>query len=292
MEPRPKKPVLSFHPCLVTECQVILGSRAMGPSDLELMARARAILLPQTCPEELYAAATRACGLVFPFYGPRFLYKGKTGQARMFREHGLPHPETTVWPSASAFEEAVGSRGGLPHEPPFLLKTDMDHEGDGIRVVRGPADLGPALGHVRRCSSPGGQGFLSQAVVPADGNVLRAVLLGRSVRTYWKRLPGEGVRVSTISRGARIDFDWRKDLQAKGRSLAREVRERLGINLAAVDMVFPMSRPDPEPLILEINYSFGRRGLGGSEAYYGLLFEAVREWLLENGLDPGAVTLA
>jgi ribosomal protein S6--L-glutamate ligase len=64
------------------------------------------------------------------------------------------------------------------------------------------------------------------------------------------------------------------------------------MNLAAVDIVFPMSHPDPKPHVLEINYSFGRRGLGGSEVFYGLLFEAVQEWLLENGLDPGEVTLA
>ncbi|MBW1888483.1 MAG: hypothetical protein JRI52_09070, partial [Deltaproteobacteria bacterium] len=63
------------------------------------------------------------------------------------------------------------------------------------------------------------------------------------------------------------------------------------INLAAIDFVFPFDRPDPYPLFLEINYYFGRRGLGGSLNYYRLLFEAVQEWLKENGLDPESVEL-
>ena len=67
---------------------------------------------------------------------------------------------------------------------------------------------------------------------------------------------------------------------------------KTGINLAAVDFIFSFSEKDPEPLFLEINYYFGRRGIGGSERYYQLLYEAVRGWLAEAGLDPDAVRLA
>ena len=58
-----------------------------------------------------------------------------------------------------------------------------------------------------------------------------------------------------------------------------------------MDFVFPISEKDPEPLFLEINYYFGRRGLGGSENYYQLLHQAIRDWLEEEGLDPEAVRL-
>ena len=55
--------------------------------------------------------------------------------------------------------------------------------------------------------------------------------------------------------------------------------------------VFNRDHPDPQPLILEINYYFGRRGLGGSLKYYRLLLNAIREWLEENGFDSRKVKL-
>jgi ribosomal protein S6--L-glutamate ligase len=37
---------------------------------------------------------------------------------------------------------------------------------------------------------------------------------------------------------------------------------------------------DPQtPLFIEINYYFGRTGLGGSEAYYRILMEEIRNWI-------------
>ena len=63
-----------------------------------------------------------------------------------------------------------------------------------------------------------------------------------------------------------------------------------GINLAAIDVIFHIEDPDPQPLFLEINYIFGRRGLGGSMRFYQLLSEALQEWLVERGFDPKSVT--
>jgi len=284
--------IVSFHPCLVTDNQVILGSRSFGDRDRELMARADAVLLPQTCPEVLYRAAAAACDLVFPSYGPRFDSPGKVGQARLFLQSQVPHPRTRVWPSVRALRQAVEGSGQGPHGLPFMVKTDLDHEGEGVRLVRDLGELQAVLDLFHLRVSPEGNGILTQECIPSGGNVLRAVILGSGLKTYWKRTHGRGGAISTISRGASIDHEWRPDLQEKGRVLAGDMRGRLGINLAAVDMVFPLDRENPEPLVLEINYSFGRRGLGGSEAYYRLLHEAVREWLREKGLDAGAVTLA
>jgi ribosomal protein S6--L-glutamate ligase len=67
---------------------------------------------------------------------------------------------------------------------------------------------------------------------------------------------------------------------------------RTGINLAAVDFVFTLNDPEPTAFFLEINYSFGRRGLGGTLAFYDLLLEAAREWLGNQGFDPNGITLA
>jgi ribosomal protein S6--L-glutamate ligase len=97
--------------------------------------------------------------------------------------------------------------------------------------------------------------------------------------------------ITTISRGAEIDREWRPDLQEKGRVGAEKLLAATGINLAAIDFVFDLTQPDPQALFLEINYVFGRRGLGGSMRFYRLLSQALQEWLVEKGFDPNLVTL-
>ena len=76
-----------------------------------------------------------------------------------------------------------------------------------------------------------------------------------------------------------------------GREELGKIAEKTGINLAALDFVFPLSEPEPRPHILEINYYFGRRGLGGSERFYQLLYGTVREWLKNNNIDPRPLSL-
>ncbi len=282
--------ILSFHPCITADRQVILGSRAPDRRDAELAARAEAVVLPQTCPESLFRLCREGGAPCFPFYDLRFAYPGKVGQARLFREQGLPHPETCVWSTMAELLQALQGSGFLPHRPPFLVKTDTDHEGRGIRLVRDREDLMPALDDLARRKSRTREGLVTQSLVPSNGRVLRAVILGRRVITYWKRNP-DGSSPATVSRGARIDPSWRPELQDKGKALALNIGETLGINLAGLDLVFDMTSPDPSPLILEINHVFGRRGLGGSEAFYRLLFEAVCDWLRERGLDSSRVGL-
>jgi len=53
---------------------------------------------------------------------------------------------------------------------------------------------------------------------------------------------------------------------------------KTGINLAAFDVLFDRSQPEPQPLLSEINFLFGRKGLGGSLSFYGLLNQAVHQW--------------
>lgn len=281
--------ILSFHPCITADRQIILRSRSPGLQEARLAARAAAVLLPQTCRESLYELCRDGGAKIFPSYDLRFAYPGKTGQARLFSERGLPNPVTRIWASIDSFQEALRVSGGFPHDPPFLIKTDTDHEGLGICVIHSRHDLESALVDLGRRKGEHGEKILTQDLIPAGGNVLRAVILNRSVLTYWKR--SSGAFITTIGQGAVVDVLWRKDLQEKGRCLARRIRGDLGIDLAAVDMVFNMHEAKPEPLILEINYMFGRRGLGGGEAYYRLLFEAVKEWLEENGLDSRRIGL-
>jgi ribosomal protein S6--L-glutamate ligase len=112
------------------------------------------------------------------------------------------------------------------------------------------------------------------------------------VLTYWKRPGHPGGAITSLRLGAVIDHAWRPDLQQKGTALAVAIARKIHLDLAAIDFVFPMDDPSPEPRVLEINYFFGRRGLGGTSQYYVLLYDAVREWVRSHGLDPKSLTLA
>jgi ribosomal protein S6--L-glutamate ligase len=273
--------ILSFHPCFVADAQIIPGDRDLNQTDFSLIRAAKAILLPQTCSRSLYRACTRSSAVLFPEYEWRFRYPGKAGQSRFFEKVGCPHPATRRWRNPEALRKRKP-----PHTVPFFIKANETHEGEGVWPVKDPEDLDRALDRIEQW---GTESFITQEMIPCEGNVLRVVVLGKRFCCYWKRSRGKSV--TTASRGAKIDRRWRSDLREKGMRQARNLCDSSGINVAAMDFVFSMADCDPEPLILEINYSFGRRGLGGSVNYYRSLYEAVRDWLEEQGMDPTRITL-
>jgi len=202
-----------------------------------------------------------------------------------------PHPETKQWPSVRAFRKAYPNGENVPHKIPFLIKADETHEAERIYPITDQAALQSSLEDLRRLESSGFSGFISQELIHTEGNVLRVAVIGSSTITYWKRAKEPGQMITTISRGAEIDREWRPDLQEKGRIGAERLVAATGINLAAIDFVFDLTQPNPQALFLEINYVFGRRGLGGSMRFYRLLSQALQQWLVEKGFDPKSVEL-
>jgi len=283
--------ILSFHPCVDADIQIILGDRRLDADILECIRNADAVILPQACPQNLYEICLVSTANVFPNYNARIRYPGKIGQGRMFSKLGLPHPKTVSWGSVGQFKDAHPGLNTLPHEMPFLIKEDRRHEAEGIFLVENTHKLKEAVAQLALREHSGITGFVTQEYVPCGGNVLRSVIIGQRILTYWKRPNEPGQKITTISRGAIIDFDWQPGLQDKGRAYTQELYKKTGINLAAIDFVFSLTEKDPEPLFLEINYYFGRRGLGGAEAYYHLLYQAIQNWLVQIGMDPQAVTL-
>jgi len=281
--------ILSLHPCFVADHQIIQGSRDLSSDDLSLIKKASVIILPQSCSEKLYRLCSESTALLFPSYKTRFEYKGKIGQSLLFKKAGLPHPETMQWNSVEKFRKVFIN--SCPNEMPFLLKTDMSHESDGIYVIENKESLESALENIRMIGNKGSQTFISQKLIQTNGIVLRVVIIGRKTVSYWKMPANHGQIITSIGKGARIDTGWRVDLQKEGRRWARKLIDATGINLAAVDFVFPFNESDPSPMFLEINYYFGRRGLGGSLNYYRLLFNAIQEWLEEQGFDPQSIGL-
>ncbi len=278
--------ILSFHPCFVADAQIILADRRLSAEDRRLIQSADAIILPQTCSLALYKACSKSEAYVFPDYELRFKYPGKVGQSSLFESLEIPHPATERWPSVKKFREYLKAENRPPHEIPFFIKADKSHEGDGIFFVTDKKSLDTALA---RLEKTGSDSFISQKLIHCQGNVLRTVVLHKRIITYWKR-EDHGI-ISTVSHGARVDRKWKPALQEKGRAQARWICEKAGINLAAFDLVFNLDHPDPQPFILEINYYFGRKGLGGSLRYYRLLLKAIQEWLKEKELDERCIKL-
>jgi ribosomal protein S6--L-glutamate ligase len=283
--------ILSFHPCFDADVNVVLGSRQLNGEDHDLIGQAAAVIMPQGRPQDIYEACSRADLRLFPNYDVRFRYPGKIGQSLLFEDLGLSHPETLRWSTVEEFKEAYPGNEVFPHALPFLIKDDKSHEAEGVFFVEDGSALSTALEFLAQRERSGLPGFVTQAYIPSDGNVLRAVIIGKKIITYWKRPKESGQVITTISRGALVDHEWRPDLQEKGNAAVRVLAGKTGIDLAAVDFVFAVADTEPEALFLEINYYFGRRGLGGSENYYQLLYEAVRAWLGEEGQDPDAVRL-
>ena len=114
---------------------------------------------------------------------------------------------------------------------------------------------------------------------------MRVVVIGDQFFSYWRVQQDPTAFFTGLKAGAIIDHDKAPELQQAGRAAVRDFCSKTGINLAGFDLLFPEDKKEPAPLFLEINYFFGRRGLGGSFRYYELVEKAVGAWLESIGLS-------
>ncbi|MDL2274680.1 glutathione synthase [Desulfosarcina sp. OttesenSCG-928-G10] len=275
--------ILSFHPCYGGDTNIICAGREPGPQDIDAIQAADAVILPQGCRASLYALCRKHCAHVFPNYDARFQYPGKTGQARLFQAMGAPHPETWIFPKLRVCEQV----GRIPKTAfPLVLKLDWGGEGEAVFPVPGPADLDRALETVRAYERSGQSGFVLQRYIPGVTRTLRVVVTGDLLTAYWRVQENADAFGTSVSHGARIDADSDPDLQQMGKHLTREFCEKTKINLAGFDFI-PEQTPEGERLLfLEINYFFGRTGLGGSLAFYDRLQTVIQTWLSSLGRKP------
>lgn len=279
--------ILSFHPLFTADRNRLCAGRSPDRADRRAMAEADAVILPQGCGEALYVMARKECPNVFPNYDARFRFPGKRGQIRLFRDFGAPHPRSATFGGPSAFREPDATSDDLwLRAYPLVFKFDWGGEGEGVFLLESESDLQAALDSARSLERSGMGGFLLQEFVATGSRTLRVAVIGKRIEIYW-RIDRDGLGFGTsLARGAEIDRDADPDLMAAGRRTVERLCLKTGINLAGFDLIFRDGWDRPEPLFLEINYFFGRRGLGGSERYYGLVDTAIRHWL--SGLDRDA----
>ncbi|MEW6080157.1 MAG: glutathione synthase [Thermodesulfobacteriota bacterium] len=272
--------ILSFHPCFSGDRFINCGGRGLTTDDIDAMKSASAVILPQACRKELYEAARTYCPRVFPDFNKKFAYPGKTGQIRLFRETGTPHPETRLFAGTAHFQAGAEKPDATSRlEFPAVFKLNGADEGHGVFLVKNPGALPPLLELAAKAEKAGEPGFLLQQYIETGGRVLRVCVIYKTIRAYWRVSQNPSDFRVNLSRGAVIDETFRPDLRDMGVAAVKKFCDQTGINLAGFDLVF--SHPDPTgpPLFLEINYYFGRRGLGGTRPYYQLLTREIKKWL-------------
>ncbi len=280
--------ILSFNPIFEGDQNRLCAGRDPDPEDLAAIRRATAVILPQGCRASLYHAATRYCARVFPNYHARFAHPGKLGQSRLFAQVGVPHPLSFRYADTTTFFRRHPA-GTAPVPPPAVVKLDWGGEGDGVFPVMHDRDLAAVLRRLQAFETTGQRGFIIQQWVPARARSLRVVVTGPQIFSYWRVMPSNTTAVASLAKGGAIDLDSDQPLITAAESATTAFCHKTGINLAGFDFLFSSdpSVADPRtPLFLEINYFFGRRGLGGTKAYYRRLLQAINLWL-QNG-DPAS----
>jgi len=272
--------IVSFHPMFEADQNIICAGREPDADDLAAIKAAEAVVLPQGCRQSLYKMARDNCRHVFPDYDARFNYPGKIGQIRLFQESGTAHPHTETFASLVNFRLHYGD---TPKDTavgqPCVFKFDWGGEGETIFLIKSRKDLREILRKAADYERSGQKGFLLQQYIPTNGRSLRVAVIGQTLISYWRiQEDGDGF-MSNVSRGARIDAAREPERQEAARVFVKNFCDNTGINLAGFDVIFAPVNESIEPLMLEINYFFGRRGLGGSDAFYEILKREIRSWL-------------
>jgi ribosomal protein S6--L-glutamate ligase len=225
--------------------------------------------------------ARKNCLHVFPNYDARFRYPGKIGQIRLFCETKTPHPKAEIFRNISEFRTRYPD-DGYPSFP-VVFKFDWGGEGDTVFLLQTPTDLKELLLHADRCEASGQSGFLLQQYIASGNRSLRVAVIGERMLSYWRTHAEKNRFHASISKGAKLDLTSDPGLKQKAEERVAGFCSRTQINLAGLDVIFAEEDPRQPPLLLEINYFFGRVGLGGSKPYYRILRKEIRRWLRRVG---------
>jgi ribosomal protein S6--L-glutamate ligase len=278
--------ILSYHPCFEADKNRLCAGRKPGTDDLAAMLAAEAIILPQGCRESLYTMARRNCKHVFPNFDAKFKYKGKIGQIQLFQKTNTAHPKTETHLNMDAFSIHYG---GSPKKPifdfPFVFKFNWGGDGDHVYLVQSVENFSKLLQIARKYENSGQKGFIIQEYIPANKRSLRVVVIGQTIVSYWRVQRDTDHFLSNVSKGAMIDYDTEPDLQKTAIKSVKNFCSQTRINLAGFDILFSSQAKLKIPLFLEINYFFGRKGLGGSEKFYDILTKEIMKWIESLGLS-------
>jgi ribosomal protein S6--L-glutamate ligase len=274
--------ILSFHPVFEGDVNIICAGRDPDSNDLTAIKEARAVILPQGCRKSLYIMAAENCPHVFPDYRARFDFPGKTGQLELFKKTGVPYPKTQSFRDILSFKHQYPDTSSLSETVPFPLvfKFDWGGEGDAVFLIQSASELEDMLLKTERLEASGQSGFMIQEYINTLPEILRVAVIGGTYISYWRINKDPDIFKANLAHNGIIDEEKHPDIQLKAVSMAKDFCKKTGINLAGFDFIRNTGPSKPGLLFLEINYFFGRKGLGGSLRYYDLLTDEIRKWIV------------
>ena len=277
--------IVSFYPLFEADKKIICAGREPNGADLAAIRAADAVILSQGCYRALYEMAWENCPHVFPNYDARFKYPGKINQIKLFRKVKVAHPASETFSHVASFQHRYHEGlTKLAFKFPVVFKLDWGGEGETVYLINSADDLQKTLKKAAEYEKSGQAGFILQEYIPSNSRTLRVVILGQRVISYWRIQENKDGFYSNLSKGAVISSEAEPGLQQKAVALVKDLCQKTGINLAGFDVIFSSENGDPDPMLLEINYFFGRKGLGGSENYYRILLAEIRNWLIRRNL--------
>jgi ribosomal protein S6--L-glutamate ligase len=272
--------IVSFHPIFEADKNIICAGRMPNDEDLDAIKAADAVILSQGCHRSLYELAKSNCPNVFPNYDARFKYPGKIGQIGLFRANDAPHPASELFSNVAAFQQRYTiSPQNVIFDYPFVFKLDWGGEGETVYLIQSAETLQEILKKAAEFEKSGLAGFLLQEFIPSRNRTLRVAVIGQRLISYWRIQESSDGFHTNLRKGAVLNFEADPELQHNALVLVKHLCRKARINLAGLDIIFSSKTDDPDPMFLEINYFFGRKGLGGSQAYYQILRQEIHRWL-------------
>lgn len=281
--------IASLHPCIRKDINILCAGRSLTDREKKRLEKARAVILPQGVTAEVYRECRRLVPRVFPNYDLRFGLEGKVGDALLFEYFQVPHPRTLAFADRESFSKAFPEpelARILLFGYPLVLKGNEGGEGSLVFRVESARDLEEKLDGL--CGSAvRNQGFVLQEFIDHGGRDLRVAILYDQLFAYWRVQPDPSRFRTNQSQGGTIDHGGDSILKEMAIKSVERFCRRAGIHVAGFDILFERTRNPHTPLFLEINYYFGRRGLGGSLRFYELFEQAADRWLASREPEEG-----
>jgi len=278
--------IASLHPCIMKDINILCAGRSLTEREKKKLQKALAVIVAQGVTAEVYRECRRLVPHVFPNYDLRFPLEGKVGDSLLFEYHQVPHPKTLLFDNQEELFATFPDPEALPSilsGYPFVFKANLGGEGAFVFLINSMEELQEKLSLLPR-RGQGDRGFILQEKVDHGGRDLRVVFMYDTCYAYWRVQPDPEVFQTNQSLGAAIVPIGDAHLKRKAVKAVKEFCLVSGINLAGFDLVFDRKNNPSTPLFLEINYYFGRKGLGGSLRFYELLAQAADRWLASLGL--------
>lgn len=258
---------VSFYPRIPLDENLSIFEPLADTNVRLMVAQAAGVLLPPYISPWRYHAITRLASKWFPRLDARFAYQGKVRQIDLFRQLGVRYPETQTFRDPSHLVRHL-QRFGAPWKYPFVLKGDKGGGGNTVYPIYRPSDISK-----HTVKLPTAEPVLLQKWVEHGGRDLRVVVYGARAISYFR--VGGGHFYNNVCRGGRIDHESCPEQQTSGILATLEFCKSAFIDIAGFDLMFP---DNEQPVFIEINFHFGRKGLGGFPGHQKKVQQAVKHW--------------